>query len=123
MKISQIIELSSIISKIISKDMPFSLAYKFAKLSKIISSNTEFYDQKMRELLEKYLQKDENGNYIEQEGGWLLIPETKGEFYEKLNELKNIEISDEVPKFNSIELDSISITPQDLIVLMPLIEE
>ena len=123
MKISQIIDLSPIISKIISKDMTFSLAYKFAKLSKIITSNEEFYNQKMRELLEKYLQKDENGNYIEQEDGLLLIPETKVEFYEKLNELKNIEISDEVPKFNSIELDSISITPQDLIVLMPLIEE
>lgn len=123
MKISQIIDLSPVISNIITKDMPFSLAYKFTKLLKLIETNEQFYNQKLRELLEKYAQKDENGEYIEQEDGILLIPETRIEFHEKFNDLKNIEISDNLPTFTSKELECISISPRDLFALMPLIEE
>ena len=63
MTLIQITELSSSLVKIISKDMPFSLSYKFNKLISLVDANEQFYNSKVRELLDQYALKDESGEY------------------------------------------------------------
>ena len=123
MKLSQIVELSNSLVKIIKLDMPFSLSYKFNKLIQIVDSNEQFYNSKARELLDTYGKKDENGELIQEEAGILLIPETQMEFHEKFAALKEVEVADKLPTFKLAELECLSISPQDLYPLMPLIEE
>lgn len=123
MKLIQITELSSSLVKIISKDMPFSLSYKFNKLISLVDANEQFYNTKVRELLDQYAQKDENDDFVQKDGNILLIPETQMEFHEKHAALKDVEVSDKLPTFKLAELECLSISPQDLYPLMPLIED
>ena len=123
MKLSEIIELSKTLSKIVTLDMPFSLSYKFNKLIKIVSASEEFYNTKVYELLQTYGKKDDNGKIIQDELGVHLRFETQDEFHKKHAELRDVEISDELLTFTVSELESLSISPQDLLPLMPLIKD
>lgn len=123
MKLSQIVDLSNSLSKIIKLDMPFALSYKFNKLITLVDSNEQFYNSKVRELLDQYGDHDENGQLKQDEYGIQLKPETQVEFHEKLAALRDVESDDKLPTFNLTELECLSISPQDLYPLMPLIEE
>lgn len=123
MTLIQITELSGSLVKIISKDMPFSLSYKFNKLVSLVDANEQFYNSKVRELLDQYALKDESGEYKWEGNNVLLVPETQMEFHDKLTALRDVEVSDKLPTFKLAELECLSISPQDLYPLMPLIEE
>lgn len=123
MKLSQIVDLSSSLVKIISKDMPFTLSYKFNKLISLVDSNEQFYNTKVRELLNEYALRDDKGKMVQEGTNILLKPETQMEFHEKFAALKDVEVDDNLPTFKLGELECLSISPQDLSPLMPLIEE
>lgn len=123
MKLLQITELSQSLVKIVKMDMPFALSYKFNKLISIVESNENFYNSKVRELLQQYGEHDDNGQLIQDESGIHLIPETQVEFHEKLADLREVEVADKLPTFTLTELECLSISPQDLYPLMSLIVE
>ena len=124
MKLSQILAMIPSIKKIMEKELPFSLSYKFSKLIDILNKNEEWYHSEMQKLVEKYAERDKNNNIKQDENSNIILQRDKQpEFYQKIDELVDIEVDDKLPEFVIDELKDITISPADLHKLMPLIKE
>lgn len=127
MILKDIINMQQTLSNIISQKLPFSLAYKFSKLAKIVDENIQFYSTSLKQIIDEYAEKDEEGNILHDENNPDMIKVKSAlieEFQQKVEELSNVEIADEVPTFTFSDLeDKIELTTQEVLALMPVIRE
>lgn len=123
MKLQTIQTLHSTLITLKSTPMPLRLSYKFSKFLSKIEKDNEFFIEKTREIVFKYAEKDENGNFVEYEGNVKVIPENIPFANKELDELNNIEVEDINITFTLDELESLSITPEILQPLLPFIKE
>lgn len=125
MTLINLINMKPVVEHLLDIDsMPFALAYRLTSVIDILNTNTEFYLSKMRQLIDKYGQKDKNGEFIQNENGDIpLIPETAEEFNAKVSELESIEITEELPKFTLDEFSSVQLSPRQVYLIRPLITE
>ena len=123
MKLQTIQSLYSTLTTLKSTQMSLRLSYKFSKLLSKIEKDNEFFIEKAREIVLKYAEKDENGNYIQNEGNIKVIPENIPLANKELDELNNIEMEDIDITFTLEELESLSIAPEVLQPLLPFIKE
>ncbi len=122
MKLQTIETLQSSLTQLKSQEMPLRLSYKFSKLLSKIEKDSEFFTEKTREVILKYAEKDENGNLVQTEDGNIRIQTGKIEEANKaMMELNDIEVEDINITFTLDELDSLSIAPEVLQPLLPLI--
>ena len=122
MKLQIIETLQSSLTQLKSQEMPLRLSYKFSKLLSKIEKDSEFFIEKTREVILKYAEKDENGNLVQTEDGNIRIQTGKIEEANKaMMELNDIEVEDINITFTLDELESLSIAPEVLQPLLPLI--
>ena len=109
----------------ITDKLPFKTAYKFAKLGEVIESELKFFQEKMQEIITTYSEKDENGHpVLTEDGASIKIQESKvAECQQEINELNNVEADIHDIYFTIEELESLSLTTQQVYALMPLIKE
>lgn len=126
MKMSNLLQLNQLKSKIINNVMPIKTTYKFTRLFKEVDENVEFFNKTLSDLLDNYGQKDENGEYIlTNDGNGVKIKEDKyDECIAKIDELNALEANLVYqPTFKIEELDNIELSMNELELLMPFIEE
>jgi hypothetical protein len=124
MKLQTIETLQSSLTQLKSQEMPLRLSYKFSKLLSKIEKDSEFFTEKTREVILKYAEKDENGDLVQTEDGNIRIQTGKIEEANKaMMELNDIEVEDVNITFTLDELESLSIAPEVLQPLLPLIVE
>lgn len=124
MKLQTIETLHSSLTQLKSQEMPLRLSYKFSKLLSKIEKDSEFFTEKTREVILKYAEKDENGDLVQTEDGNIRIQTDKIEEANKaMMELNDIEVEDINITFTLDELESLSIAPEVLQPLLPLIVE
>lgn len=127
MILKDIINMQQTLSNIVSQKLPFSLAYKFSKLAKIVDENTQFYSTSLKQIIDECAEKDEEGNILHDENNPDMIKVKSTlveEFQQKVEELSNVEVADEVPTFTFSDLeDKIELTTQEVLALMPVIRE
>jgi hypothetical protein len=124
MKLQTIETLQSSLTQLKSQEMPLRLSYKFSKLLSKIEKDSEFFTEKTREVILKYAEKDENGDLVQTEDGNIRIQTGKIEEANKaMMELNDIEVEDINITFTLDELESLSIAPEVLQPLLPLIVE
>lgn len=105
--------------------LPLKGAYKLNKIKKGLEKETEFYTEKFQEILDKYGQKDENGNFVfSEDNQQILIVDGKMEECNKaLDELQNLEVQIENYNFKLEDLgEDIECTPEELEALMPFMD-
>ena len=98
--------------------LPFRLSYKIAKLLTSLQEDADFFRSKYSEIIEKYAipeSIDSNG-FRAKEG-------MEQEQSDALNELFSCPIVDRGIRFTLEELENLSLTPANVGILMPLIEE
>lgn len=122
MKIIDCLNMQQTLTNIVNQKIAFSLAYKLSKLTKVVEDNLTYYYSSVRELLNEYGQKDENGELVEDGADSIkLIPERANEFYDKISELQNVEIADTIPIFTIEEFDDkIELTTIEFNSIMPI---
>jgi hypothetical protein len=90
-----------------------------------VEKHLNFYQDKLKEILLQYGEKDEKGELIPTEDGQgiKLIQETMQEAYDKVAELRNLDI--EIPdyKFNLEAFENTELTLMEMNVILPFIEE
>ena len=123
MTLFELISTSQTLSNIIDQKLPFKLSYKFSNLISIVEKNQEFYNNGLRKLFNEYAQKDEDGNIKQVEENIMLQPDKIGQFNKEFEELQSIEVVDEIPQFTLEELETIELTPRDIMLLKPIIKE
>lgn len=103
------------------KTLPLKGAFKINRLKRDIENDFSFYQDKFKEILEKYADKDEEGNIkFSNDGSQILIKEGQiDECTEELENLDSMEVEVDNYDFNIDELGDIDCTPEELEILMP----
>lgn len=125
LKMYQITDFPALFSKLKSQKLPFKTSYRLTLLSQEVQKHVDFYQEKFRELIMEYSKKDEEGNPVPLEDGQgvLLKEETVGEAYEKLAELRELDVELPDTKFSVDDFGNIELSPEEMVVIMPFICE
>ena len=123
MKLSEIEKLYTTLKQLNEREMPIKISYKFSKIFSQISTDFEFYSKKIQEILSKYGEKDEKGNFVIKDG---MVPFQKDYVdlaMKELDELNSIDITLPEYQFSLEELESLSLTPAQVSSLTNFIKE
>lgn len=124
LKMYQLTDFPSFYEKVKSQKLSFKTSYRVALLANEIQKHINFYQESFRNLLMEYSKKDEEGNPVPTEDGQgvLLKEETMGEAYEKLAELRELDVELPDTKFSVDDFGNIELSPEEMVVIMPFIE-
>lgn len=115
--------LKDLIVSIRDKSFSIKTQYKFLKLAKALDSELMIINEQKQRLIEKYVQMDENGEYIVNEDGGLVIKDNLvQEFQQKLSELDEMEIELPDLTFTLEELEDLKLSLQEIFYLEKFIE-
>ena len=125
LKMSQITDFASFFTKVKSQKLPFKTSYRITLLAQEIEKHVSYYQEQLRSLLQEYGKKDENGNLrpTEDGNGVLLEEATMSEVYAKLNELHELDVELPDTKFSPEDFGTIELTPIEMNIILPFIEE
>lgn len=125
LKMYQLTGFPDFYNKIKSQKLPFKTSYRLALLAQETEKHVSFYQENFRNLLLEYSKKDENGNPMPTSDGQgvLLKEETMEEAYTKLNELRDLDAELPDTKFSPDDFGGIELSPEEMMVIMPFIEE
>lgn len=125
LNMSELLEMDILINKL--KDIKTSIktAYKFSKLGREIAREKEFYQIQLNNIIDKYGEKDENGQFIlTDNGAGVRIQKDKmNDCQKEIVELSELEVELTDIKISVEELENFEISARELEVLMPFIEE
>lgn len=124
MKLANVLSFMEIYTAIKDHSMSVKTAYKFSKLAHKLEEEQKFYQDKLREIIDQYVEKDTNGEivYTEDHQAMKIISGKEEECSKAMDELQNIEIEVE-PVFNIDELGDLTLTPAQMQLLYPFIIE
>ena len=125
LKMHQLTDFPSLFEKLKSQKLPFKTSYRLTLLANEIQKHFDFYQENFRNLLMEYSKKDENGNPMPTSDGQgiLLVEETMEEAYIKLGELRDLEVELPDYKLSPDMFGDIEMTPIEMNVILPFIEE
>ena len=123
-KINVAIQIQELCEKFSNHVIKAKTAYKFAKLLKSASSEVDFYRAQYTLYIQKYSEKEENGNIkILENGNIKILPEMIEECKQKLEELENLEVDFPDVSFSLEELEELNMTMRDILILDAFITE
>lgn len=124
LKMYQIIDFPSFFTKVKSQKLPFKTSYKLTLLATEIEKHINYYQEQVRNLLNEYGKKDNEGKLVPTTDGQgvLLAEETMNEAYAKMGELRELDVELSDAKFSVDGFDGVELSPEEMIVIMPFIE-
>lgn len=123
MKISNIEILKPTLLILSQKDLPFRLSYKVSKFLDKVEKDSQFYTEKLRNIVQKYALRDENGEIIVEGDNIKIAPSSIAAAEKELADLNDIDIEDPNIFFTLDEFEGLEIKPSELTGLLPFIKE
>lgn len=116
MKLIESINFVSFYEKIKEQKMPMALAYKLSKLYHKAKEDETFYHTKLREILFKYGELDEQGNLIpiDDGKGIKIKPDQQTECLADINELQDTISDIQFDPLTLDELKDLEVAPSDI---------
>ncbi|WP_040209899.1 DUF1617 family protein [Clostridium polynesiense] len=111
----------STLKNIANKELPIRASYALAKNISKIESEIRVYEKERTKLIEKYADKDEEGQVKADEGGQIIFKDPEG-WSKDIRELLAIENDIEIHKFPISSLEGYTMSPADLILIEYMIE-
>lgn len=123
MKLNKLLQIRKVLNEHANEPIPTMLAYKILKFMKASDTEGAFYDEKLKEIIDKYGKKDENGKPLYSDGKVSIEKESIEECQKAIAELGDTEV--ELPNitFNIQELTPIVFTVAELFSLDEIIVE
>ena len=103
--------------------IPIKLAYKFSKSFNKISQELEFYNEQLKKILDRYAERDEDGQLITQENSVKIKLGCEATCQQELHELDSIQIDLDDFSFTLDELENLNLTIEQMNALLPFIKE
>jgi len=120
----QMNDLIEVFTDLQTKSLPFKLSLIIAKDMNLLNKEVEFYIEQEKAFAEKYLAKDENGNYIqERENVFKIKEDLIEECRTAREELNNFTSNVELRKLPMSALENLEFTPKQLTALEVIIDE
>lgn len=123
MKLDKLLQVRKVLSSHANEPIPTMLAYKILKFMKASDTEGAFYEQKFKEIIEKYGKRDSDGKIESSDGHITIAPEYLEECKSAIEELDGTDV--EVPDitFRIQELTPINFSVSELFSLDEIIEE
>lgn len=123
MKLVDLVKAERVIESLSDKKLDINLSYKFMKFLKSIKDDVNFYDNKAKEIIEKYAERDENDNIVGEGTSIQLDAEKQAEMKKEIEELNNKEVDEPSIKFNMAELQGLQLSVVELLSLDKIINQ
>lgn len=125
LKISQVMEFHTVYSTLKEQEMPIKLAYRLNQIEEICEKKVVFYETKMRDIITRYSEKDNDGNpvFLEDNKSIKISPEHVQECTKKIQELAELDVDLPDIKFTLDQLGELKLSVLEVKALMPFIDE
>ena len=119
-RLNDILNSIPIFREISNKSLPIKTAYQLARLSRELDRESTTFDESRRKIIEKYAERDENGEFKQtDEGNVIIMPEQINACNQEMAELLDTEIEINVEPIEIESLASIELTPAQMFSLEP----
>ena len=103
--------------------IPSKLAYKIMKFYKSIEIEGAFYNNKRKEIVDLYAEKDENGQPVVENGMIRIYADKTSEASAAMQELESMEVEAPNIRFTLAELEGLELSIADMYALDAFIDE
>jgi len=122
MKIKNLIQARRVIASKAEEPVSVKLAYKMMKFIKASSDEGAFYNEKIRGVIEKYGEKDADGNLVIQDNGVKVRDEYIAECQTEISAIEETDVECNV-KFTLTELEELKLSMNEIFALDTIITE
>jgi len=120
----QLTDLTEVFTDLQTKALPFKISLILAKDMNLINKEVDFYIEQEQKFAQKYLETDENGQYIQERENVFKIKEgMQEECRAAREELNNFTTNVDLKMIPMSALESLEFTPKQLQTLEMLIDE
>lgn len=123
MKLITILKARAAINSHLHDRISYKTAYKLMKFMKASETQEAFYNEKIKELVNLYGKKDENGNFIYKKNSVVLQPEHINDWASAVGELSETDVDNLEIKFMLSDFEEMKISTEEMIALSEFIEE
>jgi len=124
MKIQKVAQVKGVFSPLVRTKLSPKIAYKLLKFIKALEFDENFFNSKLREIVNEYAEKDEKGKLRADEKGNIVVSEDKQEAFKKaIDELNDIEVTTPDIKFTLDELQGLTLSVVDMSIIEDFIKE
>ena len=121
---AQIMELLNVIEELRDTKMPFKLSMILARNAKILETEKDFYVERERDFIKKYIEFDENGQLVQQaENVYKVRDGMEEECVQARADLDSFESELDLRKIPVTLIENMEFTPKQLVALELIIEE
>ena len=121
-KISDLLNSVETLQKLSQKDFKAKLAWQISRMLKAAENEIQAFNETRMTLINKYGEKDENGQLVTTEdGNCKIMPEDIESFSTELTELMNSEVEINANAINFDQLEDVDFTPSEITILEPFI--
>lgn len=115
MKLANLVKARRTLWEYAQEKVPAKLAYKIMKFVKSTSDEVDFYEDKVKEILSKYAEKDANGEPII-DGSYIKIkePGAQENCVKELNAVGGIDVEAPQIKFSLRELEKLNLSALEM---------
>ena len=107
-----------------AEPMPFKVVYKMTKLLESAEQQMKFYNEQVRNILDLYVEKDEYGNFINDQNNSFKIKEgCVNEANAKYDELNSLMVDLVDVSFELDELENLKFTMEQIHALLPFLKQ
>ena len=123
MQIGTLIKTKNVLAPFFAEKLTPRFSYKLMKFISKIETEERFFNERMRDIINKYGERDENGNLIPLDNGIKIKDGTVLECNQEISELESVEVEAPDMKFTLDELAEIKLSVQDMFLLSEFIQE
>lgn len=123
-KINDLLNATDTLQELSRKSLKARLAFDVSRLLKAADVEVSQFNEARMKILQKYGEKDENGELVSDEkGNCRIANENLTDFNNELNELIGAQVELNANKISIDALDNLDFTPVEMVALEPFIEE
>lgn len=112
------------LNKVVDTDLPVKLSFKIIKIVESVNETLKIVNTARQKLVEKYAEKDDDGNIVPMENDGIKIDEEKrDDFVSEFEEFNLIENEIAGDKLDIDDLAGINIKPKELAIIRWLIKD
>ena len=125
MQLSKVVEFHNLYSTLKEKEMPVLVAYKLNQIEDVCEKNNKFFEEKTRNIINKYAEKDSDGKplFTEDQKSVRIQRDFIDTCVKELQELSEIDVDVPDIKIDINDLNDIKITVAEMGALMPFIKD
>ena len=123
MNIQKLIQAKGVFAPLIRQKLSPKLSYKLLKFIRSIEAEEEFYNSKLREIINEYCKKDDEGKFVIENGEVVFIEDTESEGRKSIEELNNTEVESPNISFTLDELQDVALSVVDIAKIEDFIKE